>query len=80
MSGSHNLDKIELNRWLNVRKTTLEHLNKLLKNKINFKITLDNCDSLDKFSVNIIAETLDVPVSKLLKKNNLPSFIFKSKN
>ena len=80
MNGSQYLDKIKLNRWLNVRKTTLEHLNKLLKNKINFKITLDNCDSLDKFSVNIIAETLDVPVSKLLKKNNLPSFIFKSKN
>ena len=80
MNGNHYLDKIKLNRWLNVRKTSLEHLNKLLKNKINFKITLDNCDSLDKFSVNIIAETLDVPVSKLLKKNNLPSFIFKSKN
>ena len=68
MIESHYLDKIKLNRWLNVRKTTFEHLNKLLKGKINFKITLENCDSLDKFSINLIAETLDVSVSKLLKK------------
>ena len=40
MRGSHYIDKIKLNRWLNVRKTTLEHLNKLLKNKINVKITV----------------------------------------
>ena len=80
MIESHYLDKIKLNRWLNVRKTTIEHLNKLLENKLNFKVTLENCDSLDKFSINLIAETLDVPVGKLLKKNSLPSFIFKSKN
>ena len=80
MIESYRLDRIKLNRWLNVRKTTIEHLNKLLKNKLNFKFTLDNCDSLDKFSINTIAETLDVPAEKLLKKNSLPSFIFKSKN
>ena len=80
MIESYRLDRIKLNRWLNVRKTTIEHLNKLLKNKLNFKFTLDNCDSLDKFSIETIAETLDVPAEKLLKKNSLPSFIFKSKN
>jgi len=79
MGKSHILDKIKLNRWLNIRKTTIEQLNLKLKSKINFNITLDNCESLNKYSIDVIADFLEVSPLKLKKTNTTPTYIFKSK-
>ena len=79
MGKSHILDKIKLNRWLNIRKTTIEQLNIKLKSKINFNITLDNCESLNKYSIDVIADFLEISPLKLKKTNTTPTYIFKSK-
>ena len=79
MSDSHYLDKLKLNRWLNIRKTTFVELNKNLKNKLNFKITLENCENLDSYAIDVIAEFLDISPAKLKKTNVAPTFLFKSK-
>ena len=50
------LDNIKLNHWLNIRKTTVEVLNGLLKGKINFELSTDNLGQLDSFSIDKIAE------------------------
>ena len=72
MNKNHSyIDKIKFIRWLNIRKTTLNQLNKDLKKKINFKITLDNCETLDSYSISLIAEFLDITSSKILR---LPLF------
>ena len=60
------IDKTKLNRWLNIRKITLKHLNKALSKNLNFNITLDNCNTLDSYSINLISEYLDVSSSKLV--------------
>ena len=70
MSNGHYLDKIKLNRWLNIRKTTLEVLNKNLKGELNFKVTIENCESLDTYAIDVIAKFLDISSSKLKKITN----------
>ena len=80
MNERRHLDKVRLNRWLNIRKTTIGDLNKLLRSKLNFKITLDNCENLDQFSINNIAEILQTPSSNLLKYEDTPTYLFKTKN
>tara|TARA_B110000971_G_C19966966_1_gene480705 strand:- start:32 stop:1372 length:1341 start_codon:yes stop_codon:yes gene_type:complete len=79
MANNNYIDKLKLNRWLNIRKITLAVLNKELKNKINFKISLENCEKLDDYALNVIAEFLDITPSKLKKNNSTPTFIHKSK-
>ena len=79
MNERRHLDKFRLNRWLNIRKTTIGDLNKLLRSKLNFKITLDNCEDLDQFSINNIAKILQTPSSNLLKHEDTPTFLFKTK-
>lgn len=79
MGKSHILDKIKLNRWLNIRKTTIEQLNLKLKSKINLNVTLDNCESLNKYSIDVIADFLEISPLKLKKTNTTPTYIFKSK-
>ena len=79
MSKGHNLDKIKLNRWLNIRKTTLEVLNKNLRGELNFKVTLENCESLDTYAIDVIAKFLDISSSKLKKNYKFPTYLFKSK-
>ena len=79
MNERRHLDKVRLNRWLNIRKTTIGDLNKLLRSKLNFKITLDNCENLDQFSINNIAKILQTPSSNLLKHEDTPTFLFKTK-
>jgi len=79
MINSHYLDKVKLNRWLNIRKTTLDVLNKSLRNKINFKITFDNCETLDVYAIDSIAKFLDISSEKLKKNISTPTYLFKSK-
>ena len=79
MDSGQYLDKIKLNRWLNIRKTTLKELNKQLKNKINFQISLENCENLDSYATNLIADFLEISSSKLKKKNKTPIFLYSSK-
>ena len=81
MNKNHSyIDKVKFIRWLNIRKTTLNQLNKDLKKKINFKITLDNCESLDSYSTALVAEYLDITSSKILNTSLSPDYILKYKN
>ena len=48
---SNRVDKIKLNHWLNIRKTSLDVLNKRLEKHVNYEITFDNLDQLDRASV-----------------------------
>ena len=73
------LDNIKLNHWLNIRKTTVEVLNGLLRGKINFELSTDNLVQLDSFSIDKIAEVLQIPSSYLLKDEETPAFLFKTK-
>jgi len=80
MNKSHySLDRLRLNRWLNIRKTTIEQLNKDLKNKLNFKISLDNCENLDDYSINLISDYLDISPDKIKKDISTPVYLFKTK-
>ena len=76
----YSLDKIKLNRWLNIRKTTLDQLNIDLKKKLNFQISLDNCHDLDGYTIKIISDYLEISVDKIRKKNSTPEFLYCSKN
>ncbi len=73
------IDKNKLVHWLNIRKTTFEELNKKFLRYSNIKIEKDNLIRLDKNSIDKISEILDIPNAFLLKSNQLPYFIFKSK-
>jgi hypothetical protein len=79
MDSDQYIDKIKFNRWLNIRKTTLKELNKKLKNKINFEITLDNCESLDSYTVNVVANYLEIEPLKIKKNTFNPTFLYSSK-
>ena len=78
-NNSINLDKIKFIRWLNIRKTTLNQLNKDLKKKINLKITLDNCENVGGYTLTIIADYLDINPSKISRNNLCPDYILKYK-
>ncbi len=73
------VDKYRLIHWLNIRKTTIEVLNDLLANKINKKISLDDFENIDMYTAKEIASVLTIPVSKILKVDEVPSFLFSSK-
>ena len=73
------IDKIKLNHWLNIRKTTFEVLNNYLADRINFKISKNNLAELDKFSIEKIAEILEIPTSYLLQEEDTPAFLFRTK-
>ncbi len=79
MIRSYQIDKVKFNRWLNIRKTTIRHLNFNLKNKLNFSLTLDNCHELDNYGASIVAKYLDVPIDKLTKEVPIPSFLISKK-
>ena len=59
---SNRIDKIKLNHWLNIRKTTIEILNKLLGNSLNYKLSLENLENLDEHSIEKIAKVLSLGV------------------
>ena len=73
------IDKVKLNHWLNIRKTTLDVLNGLLKKHINFELTFENLDQLDSNSVEKLAEILAIPKNNILEQKETPSFIYNSK-
>ncbi len=73
------VDKYRLIHWLNIRKTTIEVLNELLANKINKKISLDDFENIDMYTAKEIATVLSIPVSNILKVDEVPSFLFSSK-
>ena len=73
------VDKYRLIHWLNIRKTTIEVLNELLANKINKKISLDDFENIDMYTAKEIATVLSIPVSNILKVDEVPSFLFRSK-
>ena len=60
MSKKRIIDKVKLIHWLNVRKTTFEYFNTKIKDKINFKLSLENLDQLDEYSIEKIAEFLNI--------------------
>jgi len=76
----YSLEKIKLNRWLNVRKTTLSQLNIDLKKKLNFQISFDNCHDLDAYTIKTISDYLEISVDKILKKKTTPVYLYSSKN
>ena len=65
---SNRIDKTKLNHWLNIRKTSIDVLNGLLSNKLNHKISLDDLESLDNHSIEIISETLSIPKASLVSE------------
>ena len=79
MDLKNKIDEVKLNHWLNIRKTTFEVLNNCLADRINFKISKNNLAELDKFSIEKIAEVLEIPTSYLLQEEDTPVFLFKTK-
>jgi len=80
MEKSHStLDKTKFNRWLNIRKTTLKELNRKLKDRLNFEISFNNCETIDDYAISLISDCLDISSSKITKLNLVPTFILKTK-
>ena len=78
-SDSKIVDKFKLIHWLNIRKTTIEVLNDLLSHKINKKLSFEDFENLDLYTATEISEVLSIPVSNILKQEDVPSFIYSSK-
>ena len=76
---SNRIDKIKLNHWLNIRKTSLDVLNNLLSKHLNHKINFENLENLDEHAIEKISEVLSIPKNKLLINDDVPSFIYNSK-
>ena len=79
MQSKYQLDNVKFNHWLNIRKMTYDVLNEHLSGKVNYKINKNNSDQLDRFSIDKIAEVLEIPTSYLLKDEETPVFLFKTK-
>ena len=77
---SNRIDKLKLNHWLNVRKTTLEVLNKLLSKHINQKIDINDLDKVDDYSIDKIADVLSIPKGHILQTEEIPSYVFNTKD
>jgi hypothetical protein len=77
---SNRIDKIKLNHWLNIRKTTIEILNKLLGNSLNYKLSLENLENLDEHSIEKIAKVLSISKINIIETESTPSFIFNTKD
>ena len=73
------IEKIKLNHWLNIRRTTLKVLNNKLKNYLNFELTFKNLGKLDKYAIEKLAEILAIPVSNITQEDQIPTFIFNTK-
>ena len=58
---SNRIDKIKLNHWLNIRKTSLDVLNDLLSKHLNYTINFENLQNLDEHAIDKISEVLSVP-------------------
>lgn len=73
------LDYIKLNRWLNIRKTTIEKINKDLNRLLNSKIDLKSETEIGDHAIGAIAEYLDIEVNKIIKTKSTPTYLYKSK-
>ena len=73
------IDKIKLNHWLNIRKTTLSVLNEKLRRYSNFKIDLENLESVSENSAKIISQVLDIDLNEIIKTEEVPNYIIKTK-
>ena len=78
-SNPNVVDKFKLIHWLNIRKTTVDVLNNLLSNKINKKVSTKDFENLDLYTAKEISNILSIPVSNILKQEDVPSFIYSSK-
>ncbi len=76
---NNRIDKLKLNHWLNIRKTTIQVLNELLKKDLNYEINFENLDETDERAISKIASVLSIPVENILSEDDVPSFIFNSK-
>lgn len=76
---SNRIDKLKLNHWLNIRKTTVEVLNNLLSKHINHKININDLDKVDEYAIEKIAEVLSIPKDHLLQNDEVPSYVFNTK-
>ena len=77
---SNRLDAVKLNHWLNVRKMSLDVLNKLLAKNTNHKVFLNNLENLDTHTINEVEKILDVPKEFLLSHDDVPPYIYNSKH
>ncbi len=80
MKKNNSVDPLKIIHWLNVRKSTFDVLNSYLKDKINFVVNKENLDELDAFSLEKIAEFLDVPKKALITDKSVPSYIHHTKS
>ena len=76
---SNRIDRVKLNHWLNIRKTTISVLNDLLKRDLNYELSLDNLNVVDNIAIEKIASVLSIPVEYLLTKEEIPAFVFNTK-
>ncbi len=74
------IDKLKFNHWLNIRKTSLTVLNKLLGDRINLKISLDNLNVVDSNSLDAICDVLKIKPDDILEDEKIPVYIFNSKS
>ena len=75
MKKNNLVDPLKIIHWLNVRKSTFDVLNAYLKNKINFVLNKENLSELDSFSLEKVAEFLDVPKKALITDNSVPAYM-----
>ena len=80
MKKNNSVDPLKIIHWLNVRKSTFDVLNSYLKDKINFVVNKENLDELDAFSLEKIAEFLDVPKKALTTDNSVPAYMHHTKS
>jgi len=73
------IDKIKLNHWLNIRKTTLSVLNEKLRRHSNFKLDFENLENVTENSAKLISQILDIDLNEILKIEEVPSYIVKTK-
>ena len=80
MKKNNSVDPLKIIHWLNVRKSTFDVLNSYLKNKINFVLNKENLSELDSFSLEKVAEFLDVPKKALFTDNSVPAYMHHTKS
>lgn len=73
------IDKIKLNHWLNIRKTTLFVLNEKLRRHSNFEIDFEKLEDVTENSAKLISNILDIDINEILKTEEVPNFIIKTK-
>ena len=73
------LDYTKLNRWLNIRKTTIDKINEDLYHILNCKIDLSSENEIGDHAIKVIADYLNIESDKIIKDNSKPSYLFKSK-